>query len=971
MTTQTNDGEQLKTHDGFVDAVKKSTPLAFAELAAGLAEADRKKLSKAAQELLQQARPKERETFGFPTHKAHMARLALLAVGPRSQTCRPMNLAQRPQTRGFRLGIFSVARESGPNPYEQAAAQILADRKPDWADEWLASQIAAAESSPFGASLSWNVVRQLIRTGVCRKPDSPAHLQLLAVFGLRADFDEDPDLLEDAWGLFRVPNQAFAFAARVKPDEAAKWKESRGQSWPQIFYYYAHQGRIDRGRLLDASLKALWGEFNAYARAGLMEIHLLLAATEDERLARQSAYIELLRNPEAPVVAFALTVIKSLANAKGFDAEAALKALPAVFELKPKSQPKAALSLLKTLVRQRPDLKTLAIEAALCGLAHPESDVQLAALKCLESWRNDGLPGEKLVELRELVSPLARPQLNQLISGLGDSAAPGVERDEPQVVEPQATEQPASTADLRARIEQIAPAWRAVWKLDESLSAFEAGTLPPPADIDAAPRVLVGLSRMAPIADGQELIDAVAQALERLDSPMELERILDGLSQFGLERSGDFMARTSALRKRMVGTDTQMRLDSLLAARFMLRPLFDLLGAWLGIGASGQPSWLRGILQYSTKQPPVHEVLCQRAKMIRSRLFEQNRCGRLLSFPTHEHGWIDPRVFVERLVRLDGNELGSIRPDLRCGLLRLAPDFREQAIRDAADLPGPLNRIVRYALGDDEVTPSGADRDFKAEWLAAGRVPVCARRFARTGAARPAGGCVRARRRTIPRAPRPRAGGRRTAAPFDLYEPGPLRPDQPGRPDGVAGGRGPCICHHPTLGARERPIHILGGSRLVRNLAGIALALESGTLRGGRHSKAAAAARFDGHEFRISCGRPVFVGVAQARARLVAHGDLRSVAGDVQPRRRRPRRRHRRPGRGPARWSGTSRFDVRDSHRDRRLSVGKAESPGGRAAASRPHIVLGSAGDFATSRSTNRVLAVPAARRSSNLGNPA
>lgn len=733
MTTPATDGsERLKTPDGFVDAVKNSTPLAFAELAAGLAEADRKKLSKAAQELLQQARPKERDNFGIPTHEKHMARLALLAVGPRSQACRPMNLAQLPQTRGFRLDIFPVAHESGPNPYEQAAAQILADRKPNWADEWLASQIAGAESSPFGVPLNWKIVRRLIRTGVCRKPDSPGYLRLLAWFGLWEDFDEDPDLLDDAWDLFRVPTQAFAFGGSIKPDEAAQWKESRGQGWPQIFYYYVHQGRIDRGRLLDALLKALWGEFSFYERNGLMHFHQLLAATEHERLARQSAYIELLRNPEAPVVAFALTVIKSLANSKGFDAEAALKALPAVFELKPKSQPKAALSLLKTLVRHRPDLKTLAIEAALRGLAHPESDVQLAALKCLEAWRNDGLPSEKLADFRELVSPLALPQLNQLISGLGGSAASGVEPDElqaaeSQVIEPQAIGLqapglPASTADLRARIEQIAPAWRAAWKLDESLSAFEAGTLPPPADIDAAPRVLVGLSRVAPIADGQELVDAVSQALERLDSPMELERILDGLSQFGLERSGDFMARTSALRKRMVETDSQMRLDSLLSVRFTLRPLFDLIGAWLGIGPSGQPSWLRGILQYSTKQSPVDDVLCQRAKMIRPRLYEQNRCGRLLSFPTHEHGWIDPRVFVERLAGLDANELGSIRPDLRCGLLRLAPDFREQTIRDAAELPAPLDRIVRYALGDDEVIPTSADRDWKAEWLAAGRV---------------------------------------------------------------------------------------------------------------------------------------------------------------------------------------------------------------------------------------------------------
>jgi hypothetical protein len=277
MTTPANDGcERLKTQEGFVDAVHSSTPMAFAEMAAGLTEAERTKLSKAAQGLLQKARPQERDNFGFPTHEGHMARLARLAVAPRSQACRPMGLEQWP-----RKGILPISVVP-PNPYEEAAVRILADRKPDWADEWLTCEL----EQPNG-SLSWQAVRRLIRLGVCRTPDSPAYLQLVARLGLLADFDEDPDLLEDAWKLLEVQSHAFDLVAHVTREEAARWKQSRGRSWPEIFYYYAHQGRLDRGRLIDELLKALWRDFMPSQRAGLIHFHKL--ARTDRGRAAQAA----------------------------------------------------------------------------------------------------------------------------------------------------------------------------------------------------------------------------------------------------------------------------------------------------------------------------------------------------------------------------------------------------------------------------------------------------------------------------------------------------------------------------------------------------------------------------------------------------------------------------------------------------------------------------------------------------------
>jgi hypothetical protein len=91
-----------------------------------------------------------------------------------------------------------------------------------------------------------------------------------------------------------------------------------------------------------------------------------------------------------------------------------------------------------------------------------------------------------------------------------------------------------------------------------------------------------------------------------------------------------------------------------------------------------------------------------------------------LATPTHRGGWIDPRIFVERLKAL--RDPGGLRHrfDLIGALLRLAPDFRAEALESAADLPEPSGRIVRYALGGSE-RPTASDRDLADEWLAAAR----------------------------------------------------------------------------------------------------------------------------------------------------------------------------------------------------------------------------------------------------------
>ncbi|GAA2830318.1 DUF6493 family protein [Crossiella cryophila] len=70
-----------------------------------------------------------------------------------------------------------------------------------------------------------------------------------------------------------------------------------------------------------------------------------------------------------------------------------------------------------------------------------------------------------------------------------------------------------------------------------------------------------------------------------------------------------------------------------------------------------------------------------------------------VSAATHEGGWLDPVVFVTRMIE----HPAVAEVDVVDALLRLAPEGRREALALAAGLSGPYAEVVRYALGGDGV----------------------------------------------------------------------------------------------------------------------------------------------------------------------------------------------------------------------------------------------------------------------------
>ena len=187
-------------------AESSTTPLAFAEALKGLTEADRKKLSKTAQDIYREVRAKERGNFGVVTEEGAIAKLALLA-------CCGWTDAKRVNNTG-RFGMFPTQ-----GAWTDAARQILLDRRPASAQDWIAMRLAETPQllQSFGA-FTWGDVRQLVKAGVIARPTGDGYIRVMAG-GWPDTFDpvRDADVFDgDVWRLFEVETHAFSSARRRK-----------------------------------------------------------------------------------------------------------------------------------------------------------------------------------------------------------------------------------------------------------------------------------------------------------------------------------------------------------------------------------------------------------------------------------------------------------------------------------------------------------------------------------------------------------------------------------------------------------------------------------------------------------------------------------------------------------------------------------------------------------------------------------
>ncbi|MEM6899452.1 MAG: DUF6493 family protein [Pseudomonadota bacterium] len=382
----------------------------------------------------------------------------------------------------FACATFTQIKSQGFLPYHTdiPLADIVRALEPDWVQALVDHNV---NSNPNAV----HTVAPLWQAGLCGRPEGEG--VILGYFSIiHGDPEPEKVLLEqDVWRFFEVEGGGEFSLANYD-----KYCKPGNGSWSDRLIGYADVGKLDRQRLLDASLDALERDFGQYRAGWFSRFHTALAPTAEERTARAPRYLRLLGSTVPPTVSFALKAVQALEKEKAISAADLVAGLEPVLYARAKGTVSAALKLLARSAKRDPSLTPKAAAQALNALVCEDAGVQGQALDLFEALggAEDSALQSMLAEYTDLVAPSQRTRLAAL-----------------------------ACAD------------------------------PAPQAAPAAPTALAAAHDIAPVASANDALALFLAVVEGPRDPLEVERAIDGLLRFGAELSSD-ADRLSPLKKR-------------------------------------------------------------------------------------------------------------------------------------------------------------------------------------------------------------------------------------------------------------------------------------------------------------------------------------------------------------------------------------------------------------------------------------
>jgi len=585
---------------------------------------------------------------------------------------------------------------------------ILEDRKPDWLGDWLQHEI----SQDFVDERFFPIIRSWTRDGLIERPQTDEYYALFADYlantqwcwkntflsvqqKISEQLLQEPDLLEDAWSIFRVESRAFSIEQWIKDNR----QETR-QGWGEAIVELVQEGHMDRHRSIEALLHGLSLDFKVPHLAGLLRLHKALTLTPEELLQNQNSYIELMNSSRSQIAKLSLDMLSKIHRQPDFNRVSFLQNISAVFGSGVKGNAVKALKLIVSLIKSKsqPDAETLG--PIIDGLRHPSQDVQSMALKLLEANKHH-LDEENLSILGSCESLVAVSLRKRVLELSGETYGDNV------------SSVPASNTTLTNRINTLPEDLREAWGLDELVRSKD---LPYSAISDDILKltVLHTVDRLQPIDTSEELVRRIAKAIENTETADETELIIDAMSRIKPKRDTEFRELTEPLINRLQ-EDSYAGINGLLAGWYAVdKYLFLLLLTWL-TGKAHEGNYEESDYDRNEKFWPLNTHLQSLSIRISKDVHFQRLCT-----PTHQNGWIDPDIWVHRLLEANNRETPPDQEDLCYSLLRLAPDNRLQAAAKAKTLDGFFGRVANFTLGNTDTMPSDANNDY-AVWICAAR----------------------------------------------------------------------------------------------------------------------------------------------------------------------------------------------------------------------------------------------------------
>lgn len=586
--------------------------------------------------------------------------------------------------------VALAALEDVSNAYHEfrARAERAAEILADWRPAWLAELIDRQLADPWGFGLpAWPLARALVLAGAIPRPEvaeyttlMPGQLQrwehdadgtLLSVPTVADALLADPGLLDkEVWRLFTVPEAGKAledFDSNIrfwaKQEESAKG--GRDQTWAEALALLSADGKLDRARLIDASVDAFTRDFNPNRVAWYAGLLAELEPSVDEVASRQARYLGLLGAPSKVGMKLAQDAASRLLDAGRLDPRLLL-ALSAPALLHPqKSIATTQLKLIGKIIAKAPEVAALGVATAAIAFGHQRQDVQEAALALIT---RHGLPdGAPLAEIRLRAMDLS-PSLADQAAALG--LAPAADQPMPPAAD-------AGTADRLAELDRriaAIPAARAAG-LEAAVSLARSGEVPGPGLVRSG----AGAALPEPVTDPEELVQLLSMLIEDARDAIAAERATAGAVRLcGLpERQ-----RRQAVAPLLKRAAWVMNGDEPFQGDCITEDLALITCVWAGERIPPVRAF-----RDRTRYRPDQYVVDSKGRALTmtgiftaraweaARLIEAGRGGLLLAEPACDRGTITGECLLDRLSQLGRERLPVAGAwDRDAALLRLAPE---------------------------------------------------------------------------------------------------------------------------------------------------------------------------------------------------------------------------------------------------------------------------------------------------------
>jgi Family of unknown function (DUF6493) len=484
--------------------------------------------------------------------------------------------------------------------------------------------------------MNLQMVKEWITLGLIDKPDSDAFITAIIGRGM-FPYQDSYDWLVENWNMMEpIIWRLFEVEGDRENSLAGHDKFSHiNNQWATGIYKLAVNGYISRKRLLRECLNALGRGFIQFRSGWFSRLHEDLKPTVEERIELTESYAQLLGSPIPPTVTFAIKALQAIDQSHPLPETLLERHLSPCLLSQQKAVVTAALSLLERAVKRKKSFSSAACQLAAVTLQHESPEIQSKAINFLKRYADKA--NETLLKTvslyREALAPSASIMLEEW---LGEGTTH-------KLIQAPAPTSSDSNSNTKIRIKYAMNCQQ----------------------LDGWP--LKCLSPIEPILNPEELIHTAAYVLEHPGDVIEIERVLDGISRMpGLD--DEKLRALAALLKKQISKANKAPHNTY---SLNYRLLETTLHRWLEPSLELELKALEA--EQSLTDLSFYSFLALRLMHILKRARARISVP-LLSAPTHQGGWLDPTVFMQR--QLAWQQIGAMPDeyDMAIALLRIPPN---------------------------------------------------------------------------------------------------------------------------------------------------------------------------------------------------------------------------------------------------------------------------------------------------------